>query len=1012
MLVALFVCGATDGAGQTRQLLPFFPAAADSRYQGFARVINREARSAELTVVAVDDSGRRTAPMTLPVPAHSARHFNSNDLERGNADKGFAPGVGPPRQGNWRLETASASDLEVLAFIRTKQDGLLASMHDLAPMADGTLQIAFFNPGRNNRQVSRLRLINPGDTALSVTIRGIDDSGAASGETRVTLPPRAARGYTAAELETGGDAIDGALGEGRGKWRLALSAPAAMHAMSLLTNPTGHIANLSTTLSPVLVRHDAETGSTARHVPFFPAASRPSQGFLRIVNRGPRSALWITAYDELGEARAPVALTLEANQATHLNSTDLERGNSAKGLTEGIGVGTQDWRLLLRTTGNMDVLAYLRSAEGFVTSMHDVAPLGSAGRHLAFFNPGANTRQESRLRLVNLGGAPATVNISALDDNGQAGAEATTSVPAKGARTLTASALETGDDGLGVGEGKWRLTVRSNQPLAAMSLLRAPSGHTINLSTTTRTPPSDPPDSASERVELVDSIPSANADIDPRRHVNIAHAAPADTRYSYSGACPTAVAVRRRLPIEAALPAQEVVDHKLECALAPDRNYRLRVDGRRPGNGRLHAELPLSTNGRLTDSAIVVRDSRRIDVETVNQLFQLYVWEALLAEFESDSASAALLALTIDQIARNAWRELRKPRASLPVVARRVSYLSRDGRGERSANATGLVAMPDLDAADDFSRKDRVIVLSHATGSTPSALELSDAWFAVAGMLAGRGYLVIVPDNWGRGELAADDQPETYLLANRTANSSIDLIRAVLASDDYRRFHNPRAEETDLAIIGYSQGGHAAVALWLALHTGDHGVRVRELHSGGGPHNLAAIFRGIMQNLDGTCDGNVWCRHAERNVFLPYLTGRLLPALFAYADTGLTRDDVVEDGDLLPEFLTGFLRGDAKYQRLWTTLALNSLTNVVAPETVARAGTAINLYHSTLDRLVPEANTRQLAELLAPRFNVTYHEGECDSDGYLFLSEVISLTGVLHTVCGIEVLDEMLKRYK
>ena len=69
------------------------------------------------------------------------------------------------------------------------------------------------------------------------------------------------------------------------------------------------------------------------------------------------------------------------------------------------------------------------------------------------------------------------------------------SVPARGARTVTARELES-DEGrgealrdlvvvgaLGDGTGKWRLVVTSDRPIQVMSLLANPTGHLTNLST-------------------------------------------------------------------------------------------------------------------------------------------------------------------------------------------------------------------------------------------------------------------------------------------------------------------------------------------------------------------------------------------------------------------------------------------------------------------------------------------------------------------------------------------------
>ena len=79
------------------------------------------------------------------------------------------------------------------------------------------------------------------------TIVGIDDAGRSPGtEVTVTVPAGASRTLTAAELETGGAGLDGALGDGAGKWRLLITCEEPIVVMSLLSSPTGHLTNLST----------------------------------------------------------------------------------------------------------------------------------------------------------------------------------------------------------------------------------------------------------------------------------------------------------------------------------------------------------------------------------------------------------------------------------------------------------------------------------------------------------------------------------------------------------------------------------------------------------------------------------------------------------------------------------------------------------------------------------------------------------------------------------------------
>ena len=66
-----------------------------------------------MSIHAIDDSGRRFDPISLPLGAKETAHFNSQDLERGNPSKGLPSGVGPV-DGDWRLELYTELDIEAL----------------------------------------------------------------------------------------------------------------------------------------------------------------------------------------------------------------------------------------------------------------------------------------------------------------------------------------------------------------------------------------------------------------------------------------------------------------------------------------------------------------------------------------------------------------------------------------------------------------------------------------------------------------------------------------------------------------------------------------------------------------------------------------------------------------------------------------------------------------------------------------------------------------------------------
>ena len=479
---------ASDGTTETlafevsiRQVLALFPSAATPAYQGFARVTNHSPKPGRAVIHATDDEGRRAGPVTLFLDAYATAPFNSQDLEHGNAAKGLSDGVGAGT-GDWRLDFGSNQDIEVLGYARTA-DGFVTTLHELAPRAADDRTLPFLNPGSNTAQVSRLRLVNPGEETAEVTLTGVDDQGRSPGSAvRFTVAPGTARTLTAADLEAGPGAT-GALGDGSGKWRLRVASPAPVYAIGLLESPTGHLTNLSS--GPVPAADGTHT------VPLFPAAGDPDgrQGFVRVVNREDRDGtVTIAAVDDAGRHHGSATLALGAGATAPFNSDDLEQGNPDKGLTGGVGAGTGDWRLALTADIAIDVYGYIRHTDGFVTSMHDATPVRDTRHRIAFLNPGGNRAQVSSLRLINPVAAPAEVTLTARDDRGASpGGAVRLTVPAGAARTYTAAQLEEGGTdfagALGDGNGKWRLTVDSSEPILVMSLLESPTGHLTNLST-------------------------------------------------------------------------------------------------------------------------------------------------------------------------------------------------------------------------------------------------------------------------------------------------------------------------------------------------------------------------------------------------------------------------------------------------------------------------------------------------------------------------------------------------
>ncbi len=502
------VASTDDEHARAVHTVPLFPSAADGVRQGFVRVINHSDEAGEVRIDAVDDTGDSFGPLTLAVGAQQTVHFNSTHLENGDPAKGWSTGTGPG-QGDWRLTLSSEMDVEVLSYIRLPQSGFVTSMHDTAPPlagddhhdddaaeghdhshdgedADHAYRIVIFNPGSNTGQVSLLRVINAGDESTDVTVSGVDDHGHESaGSVTMSVAAGAARTVSADDLEGGAEGLDGALGDGAGKWQLTVRSHDPVTVMSLLRSPTGHLTNLSTV--------PANSDGHGHHmVPLFPAADDAfgRQGFVRVINHASEAGdVEIHAFDDNGAEFGPITLSLDAHETAPFNSDDLEMGNPAKGLSDGVGSGDGGWRLSIESDLEIEVLAYIRTtSDGFLTSMLDTVPAAGNRHRVVFFNPASNLDLPGWLRLVNAGDHTATIQITGTDDNAESpGSQVTLSLAAGAARTLTSSNLENGaddlDGALGDGAGKWQLDVESDEPIVVMSLLSSTAGYLTNLST-------------------------------------------------------------------------------------------------------------------------------------------------------------------------------------------------------------------------------------------------------------------------------------------------------------------------------------------------------------------------------------------------------------------------------------------------------------------------------------------------------------------------------------------------
>ena len=575
----------------------------------------------------------------------------------------------------------------------------------------------------------------------------------------------------------------------------------------------------------------------------------------------------------------------------------------------------------------------------------------------------------------------------------------------------------------------------------------------------------DPPASATSPISLVQAVPAGNVMINPNdKLVTFSHIGFADARISLGSTdtCPdfSHTSIRKSLTGLAASSASsmqvdptsnetadQLITHRITCNFAASSSYTFTADATRPSGTVLRATHSISTGTASTGSITVKRTSTLTRDETRN-IATNYVG-GLLGD-GNDFSNLKLGQSTIDIVLENIlystlgerWDNIfttsmtpknpAPPRATHGVRSESVSYSSTEPDGTPSNELTGLIAYPDTTAPSiDFLPRDKMIVLLHATGSTPSELDSGDAWYIMANLLAGRGYLVVVPDNYGRGGTVAEE--ETYLMAEPVARNAYDLIRLALADSDYDAIYDGSdADNRKVALVGYSQGAHSAISLLQLLATQAPDIKVTEVWAGGGPHSLYSTALGYARSLTGNCNMDeadyAYCNYpeaAERNSALTsYMTSRVLPALTAYTDTGFMLSRLVTTTNNMKALASGVAAGvlgsTAAYDKLKIQMQLDNFPQITATSAAGNFGdmnTTVYLYHSQYDRLVPYDNSIRLERALMGAVTVNFDKDKCNTTGEEgsyedAASSLTDFTGHIHAACALSMLNDVMDALK
>ena len=510
----------------------------------------------------------------------------------------------------------------------------------------------------------------------------------------------------------------------------------------------------------------------------------------------------------------------------------------------------------------------------------------------------------------------------------------------------------------------------------------------------------------SQSISFLEKIPNSNvANANPEKiTLSISHLTYANSTSQFLIDCDRPMLKKTLRKLQDSIQGfDQITQHIVDCQLEENTAYSINLRETDATRGEFEGSHEFST-GTVNSRLLNIQDTVVLQREDIAELFVSYINGALITKTEMPPLIQDLILQPVIGVADQFWSTLVNPTPIYDVVSESVSYESQDPFGNPSADLKGLISYPVVGADNNFTPRSQMILLSHATGSSPSELNPEDAWFIIANHLASRGYLVIAPDNYGNNPNSLE--AETYLLGFQTAINTLDLLR--LGLESYPSIYNGN----QITLIGYSQGGHSAVAVLSLAPLKFADLEFSQSFIGGGPLNLYSTFKGVIENLDGGCEEAEYCEMIDTSTSEPFATGRILPGFLQYADTGLIIDDLIENDRLKRDFIDKFLEMDPAYEKLKGLLEVNSFTNVKNPDTFFAPNTKVNFYHSEFDRLVPVANTQEFVELFSEHINLNFDTSQCNSNSFEFISESVDKAGIVHTLCALNVFDSIMKELR
>ena len=275
------------------------------------------------------------------------------------------------------------------------------------------------------------------------------------------------------------------------------------------------------------------------------------------------------------------------------------------------------------------------------------------------------------------------------------------------------------------------------------------------------------------------------------------------------------------------------------------------------------------------------------------------------------------------------------------VSSYRITYTTTDKHGAE-VTASGLISVPVKPAGQPSP----VLGYQHATTFHDAQAPSNRVEpFEPPLVLASLGYIVVSPDYVGFGASKGIEHP--YLTAEPTARAIIDMQVAAL----HWRRQNGVADNRQLFLAGYSEGGYATMAAHRALHLSDHALKahLQATVPGAGPYDVQATLDAQLERV---------------RALIPVWGHLLTPGRLATASDGvraelrrlLMRQLVPEDGDV-------------RYQTLFMDRYLADDRAAIAAQHSVHLGWApsvpVHLFHGPGDLTVPYVASTSAREALS-----------------------------------------------